>query len=125
MQRRWVGLLCSIVFLAAPVAAQESDRNAYVEERVDAVRAYFGDTRHGDPRLVAAQRLLSRGGSDPLETDGVWGPATEERFRNVIYNMSQIGILMEPVTPYATTEAVVRWLNQVTAAEIGVGDWPD
>ncbi len=126
MLRAWlVPLLIFAVFATPQATAQEFDRNAYVEERLEAVRAYFDGSNGANERLAMAQQLMSIGSTEPLEPDGTWGPETEERFRAIIDTMSRIGIRMEDPSPYDTTRIVMRWRAQVLLADIGVGEWPD
>jgi hypothetical protein len=112
--------------LATPSAiAQEFDRDAYVEERLAAVRAFFDSPNGANERLAMAQQLMSIGSTEPLDADGRWGPETEARLRGIIDTMSRIGIPMDEATPFETARAVMRWRAQVLLSDIGIGDWPD
>jgi hypothetical protein len=126
MRHAWCVPMLVCAVLATPSAiAQEFDRDAYVEERLNAVRAYFDSPNGANERLAMAQQLMSIGSTEPLEADGMWGPDTETRLRGIIDTMSRIGIPMDEATPFETTRAVMRWRAQVLLADIGIGDWPD
>jgi hypothetical protein len=60
MRHAWCVPMLVCAVLATPSAiAQEFDRDAYVEERLNAVRAYFDSPNGANERLAMAQQLMS------------------------------------------------------------------
>jgi hypothetical protein len=125
-----LSVLC-LAFLAAltlalSAGAQTFNRDAYLEARVNAIRQFFAMQGEPSRELAIAQRFLSAYDENGrVEADGVWGPATANRFRGVIDTMTTIGIPIDSTDPYIVTETVLNWFYAGLRANIGIGDYPD